>query len=65
VGQIPAPVLLFQFQCTQALEVLLQSLADQSRSIHLVPLGRKIGRFQELGIQHDLYNFHCGFSSTV
>jgi len=49
----------------QALEVLLESLADQRGSIHFLPLGRDIGRFQELGIQHHLYGFHCGPSSTV
>ena len=33
MGPIATPVLLFQFQLTQALEVLLQSFQDQRRSI--------------------------------
>jgi len=34
--QVSAPVLLFQFQFTQALEVLLQSMADQRAAFRLL-----------------------------
>ena len=66
VGVITAmPVLLFQFQLTQASEVLIESLADQGRSIDLPPFRREIRGSKKLCVQHDLYSLHCGLHSTV
>ena len=62
---IAAPVALLEIYHMQAYQVLLQSLANQRRSIHLLPLRRDIGGLQKLCIQNDLYGSYCGILSTA
>lgn len=58
LSHVPAPVLRLQLQFAQAPKVLLESVADQRRPIHLLPLRSKIRGLAEPGIEHHLYGFH-------
>jgi hypothetical protein len=57
-GQIPPAIQIFQFQLVQVFEMPIESLPDQSGSIHLISLRRQVGGLQELFVQDYLYRFH-------
>ena len=63
--QVAAAIPVFQLELVQILEMPLERLPDQRRSIHFVALRGKIRRPQKLLIQYNLYRFHCGLPSTV
>jgi len=59
---ITATVALLQFQQVQAFQMFVERLADQSRSVNLLPLGCHIGGFQESCVKNHLYAFAPHFN---
>ena len=62
---IALPVTVFEIHDTQTFQVFPEGVANQLRSIYLLPFYGKVSGLEELLIQNDLYSFHCGLLSTV
>ena len=64
VGDTPLGVLVLDNFATNS-AMGAESVSDERRSIDSGPLRRPVSRFQELGVEHNLNDFHCGPLSTV